>query len=192
MYDISLLVKEVGNIEELENSVKVELTVLEKRWKLVVKWSDERNKKLSNIVSLWTRLKQEQADIRNWIDEKSEQLQVADAINLADEDAVSEQLNIIKVCIVSSFNSTLYHLIIFIGRSNASVHFQSLQPERENYLKRVTEVEALGQELQKAIVKNNNAKESIQHQIADLDKVFNELLGRILNKTAQVRICFCW
>ena len=92
-----MLVKEVDKIDDLEPSVKQELAALEKRWKKLLRWSEERGLRLSKIVSIWSKFRQEEIAILNWIDEKGEQLKVSDAVNLADEEAVKEQLDILKV-----------------------------------------------------------------------------------------------
>lgn len=92
-----MLVKEVDKIDELEPPVKDELAALEKRWKKLLKWSEERSLRLSKIVSLWSKFREEEIAILNWIDAKDEQLKVADDVNLADEEAVKEQLDIFKV-----------------------------------------------------------------------------------------------
>lgn len=94
-----MLVKEVDKIDELEPPVKDELAALEKRWKKLLKWSEERSLRLSKIVSLWSKFREEEIAILNWIDAKDEQLKVADDVNLADEEAVKEQLDIFKVCL---------------------------------------------------------------------------------------------
>ena len=92
-----MLVREVDKIDDLEVCVKQELAVLEKRWKKLLKWSDERALRLSKILSIWSKFRQEEIAILNWIDEKNEQLKVSDAVNMADEDAVSAQLDVLKV-----------------------------------------------------------------------------------------------
>lgn len=92
-----MLVKEVDKIDELEPPVKDELAALEKRWKKLLKWSEERSLRLSKIVSLWSKFREEEIAILNWIDAKDEQLKVADDVNLADEEAVKQQLDIFKV-----------------------------------------------------------------------------------------------
>lgn len=92
-----MLVKEVDKIDELEPPVKDELAALEKRWKKLLKWSEERSLRLSKIVSLWSKFREEEIAILNWIDAKDKQLKVADDVNLADEEAVKEQLDIFKV-----------------------------------------------------------------------------------------------
>ena len=97
VYDLNMLVKEVDKIDDLEPSVKQELAALEKRWKKLLRWSEERGLRLSKIVSIWSKFRQEEIAILNWIDEKGEQLKVSDAVNLADEEAVKEQLDILKV-----------------------------------------------------------------------------------------------
>ncbi len=97
VYDLNMLVKEVDKIDDLEPSVKQELAALEKRWKKLLRWSEERGLRLSKIVSIWSKFRQEEIAILNWIDEKGEQLKVSDAVNLADEQAVKEQSDILKV-----------------------------------------------------------------------------------------------
>lgn len=94
-----MLVKEVDKIDELEPSVKDELAALEKRWKKLLKWSEVRSLRLSKIVSRWSKFRDEENAILNWIDAKDEQLKEADDVNLADEEAVKEQLDILKVCL---------------------------------------------------------------------------------------------
>ena len=97
VYDLNMLVREVDKIDDLEVCVKQELAALEKRWKKLLKWSDERALRLSKILSIWSKFRQEEIAILNWIDEKNEQLKVSDAVNMADEDAVSTQLDVLKV-----------------------------------------------------------------------------------------------
>jgi hypothetical protein len=97
VYDLNMLVKEVEKIDELEAVVKEELAALEKRWKKLLRWSEERGLRLSKIVSLWSKFRLEEIAILNWIDEKGEQLKVADDVNLADEENVTEQLDVLKV-----------------------------------------------------------------------------------------------
>ena len=111
-----MLVKEVDKIDELEPSVKEELVALEKRWKKLLRWSEERGLRLSKIVSLWSKYRQEEIAILNWIDEKGEQLKVADEVNLADEEAVKEQLEIFKVKmkLLRTANSLFFIFAIFI------------------------------------------------------------------------------
>ena len=92
-----MLIKEVDKIDELEPTVKQELAALEKRWKKLLNWSEEKGLRLSKIVSLWSKYRQEEIAILNWIDEKGEQLKVADEVNLANEEAVKNQLEIFKV-----------------------------------------------------------------------------------------------
>lgn len=92
-----MLIKEVDKIDELEPTLKQELAALEKRWKKLLNWSEERGLRLSKIVSLWSKYRQEEIAILNWIDEKGEQLKVADEVNLANEEAVKNQLEIFKV-----------------------------------------------------------------------------------------------
>ena len=92
-----MLVKEVEKIDELEAVVKEELAALEKRWKKLLRWSEERGLRLTKIVSLWSKFRLEEIAILNWIDEKGEQLKVADDVNLADEANVTEQLDVLKV-----------------------------------------------------------------------------------------------
>jgi hypothetical protein len=97
VYDLNMLVKEVEKIDELETVVKEELAALEKRWKKLLRWSEERGLRLTKIVSLWSKFRLEEIAILNWIDEKGEQLKVADDVNLADEANVTEQLDVLKV-----------------------------------------------------------------------------------------------
>jgi hypothetical protein len=98
VYDLNMLVKEVEKIDELEAVVKEELAALEKRWKKLLRWSEERGLRLTKIVSLWSKFRLEEIAILNWIDEKGEQLKVADdVVNLADEANVTEQLDVLKV-----------------------------------------------------------------------------------------------
>ena len=97
VYDLNMLVKEVEKIDELEAVVKEELAALEKRWKKLLRWSEERGLRLTKIVSLWSKFRLEEIAILNWIDEKGEQLKVADDVNLADEANVTEQLDVLKV-----------------------------------------------------------------------------------------------
>jgi hypothetical protein len=97
VYDLNMLVKEVEKIDELEAVVKEELAALEKRWKKLLRWSEERGLRLSKIVSLWSKFRLEEIAILNWIDEKGEQLKVADDVNLADQENVTEQLDVLKV-----------------------------------------------------------------------------------------------
>ena len=92
-----MLIKEVDKIDELEPTVKQELAALEKRWKKLLNWSEEKGLRLSKIVSLWSKYRREEIAILNWIDEKGEQLKVADEVNLANEEAVKNQLEIFKV-----------------------------------------------------------------------------------------------
>ena len=92
-----MLVKEVDKIDDLEPSVKQELAALEKRWRKLLKWSEERGLRLSRIVSIWSKFRQEEIAILNWIDEKNEQLKVSDAVNMANAEAVKEQLDVWKV-----------------------------------------------------------------------------------------------
>ena len=111
-----MLVKEVDKIDELEPSVKEELVALEKRWKKLLRWSEERGLRLSKIVSLWSKYRQEEIAILNWIDEKGEQLKVADEVNLADEEAINEQLEIFKVKmkLLRTADSLFFVFAIFI------------------------------------------------------------------------------
>jgi hypothetical protein len=97
VYDLNMLVKEVEKIDGLEAVVKEELAALEKRWKKLLRWSEERGLRLSKIVSLWSKFRLEEIAILNWIDEKGEQLKVADDVNLADQENVTEQLDVLKV-----------------------------------------------------------------------------------------------
>jgi hypothetical protein len=97
VYDLNMLVKEVEKIDELEAVVKEELAALEKRWKKLLRWSEDRGLRLSKIVSLWSKFRLEEIAILNWIDEKGEQLKVADDVNLADQENVTEQLDVLKV-----------------------------------------------------------------------------------------------
>lgn len=94
-----MLVKEVDDFDEVEveASVKRELASLEKRWKKLINWSEDRSLRLSNIVSLWSKFRQEEITVLNWIDKKGEQLKTSDEINLADVEAVKEQLNVMQV-----------------------------------------------------------------------------------------------
>ena len=97
VYDLNMLVKEVDKIDELEPEVKQELTELEKRWKKLLRWSEERSLRLTKIVALWSKFRNEEIAVLNWIDEKGEQLKVADQVNMADEKALKEQFEIFKV-----------------------------------------------------------------------------------------------
>lgn len=94
-----MLVKEVDDFDEVEveASVKRELASLEKRWKKLINWSEDRSLRLSNIVSLWSKFRQEEITVLNWIDKKGEQLKTSDEVNLADVEAVKEQLNVMQV-----------------------------------------------------------------------------------------------
>ncbi|XP_028414728.1 nuclear anchorage protein 1-like isoform X2 [Dendronephthya gigantea] len=158
VYDLNMLLKEVGKIDELEPSVKQELAALEKRWKKLLRWSEERSLRLSKIVSLWSKFREEEILVLNWIDEKGEELKVADQVNLADEEALQEQLHI----------------------------FKALTPEREEFVKRSTEVEDMGHELKRIVGDNTRAGDFIQKQLVDLDQVFNELIKQIIQKNVQL------
>ena len=109
VYDLNMLVKEVEKIDELEAVVKEELAALEKRWKKLLRWSEERGLRLSKIVSLWSKFRLEEIAILNWIDEKGEQLKVADDVNLADEENVTEQLDALKVQLNSVASLRLFY-----------------------------------------------------------------------------------
>jgi hypothetical protein len=58
--------------------------------------------------------------------------------------------------------------------------------EREEYVRRSTDVESMGHELKRIVGDNTTAGDFIQKQLVDLDQVFNELLKQIVQKTVQV------
>ena len=81
-------------------------------------------------------------------------------------------------------------LFIQTARSLCSIFniffLKSLNPERDEYVSRSSNVEDMGHELKRIVGDNTKAGELIQKQMVDLDDVFNELIKQIVQKIVQV------
>ena len=93
-----MLLDEVDKIEELENSVRLEMWDLEKRWKKLLKWSEERKLKLFKIVSMWVKFRDEKVAVVTWSEEKNAKLKELEGeVKLTNQDEIARQLEILKV-----------------------------------------------------------------------------------------------
>ena len=90
---------QIRDTDEVDPEVPLsELLSLEKRWEVLQTWADQRKIFLQITLEKWKAFRQEEVALVAWIDGKDSALQELDTpVNLADENAVQERLQTLKV-----------------------------------------------------------------------------------------------
>ena len=90
---------QIRDTDEVDPEVPLsELLSLEKRWEVLQTWADQRKIFLQITLEKWKAFRQEEVALVAWIDGKDSALQELDTpVNLADENAVQERLETLKV-----------------------------------------------------------------------------------------------
>lgn len=90
---------QIRDVSEVNDKIALsDLTSLEERWSKLKDWSSERNVFLQETLAKWKTFKDKEEALIGYIDEKQSLLKELDApVNVANENAVDERLNVLKV-----------------------------------------------------------------------------------------------
>ena len=93
------MLEQIRDKNEVDPEVPLsELLSLEKRWEVLHAWTEQRKIFLQVTLDKWKTFRQEEIVLVAWIDGKDSTLQELDTpVNLADENAVQERLETLKV-----------------------------------------------------------------------------------------------
>ena len=97
--NVRSVLDQIRDTNEVDPEVPLsELLSLEKRWEVLQTWADQRKIFLQITLEKWKAFRQEEVALVAWIDGKDSALQELDTpVNLADENAVQERLQTLKV-----------------------------------------------------------------------------------------------
>ena len=98
--NIRSVLDQIRDTNEVDPEVPLsELLSLEKRWEVLHTWAGQRKIFLQVTLDKWKVFRQEELALVDWIDKKDMELQELDTpVNLADENAVQERLETLRVC----------------------------------------------------------------------------------------------
>ena len=96
---IRSVLEQIRDTNEVDPEVPIsELKILEKRWEILNIWCGERKVFLEATLQKWKAFRQEELALVDWIDKKDDELKELDnPVNLADEKAVQERLQTLRV-----------------------------------------------------------------------------------------------
>lgn len=90
---------QIRDTEDIDPEVPLsELQGLEQRWEVLNSGAEQRKIFLQATLVKWKAIREEELTLVDWIDKKDAELQELDTpVNLADEKAVQERLEMVKV-----------------------------------------------------------------------------------------------